>query len=184
MLKRILTNGWFWLAAFALTSGAGLYIYLNPGVIDQIKSYLFRPAPPPNLPEDFDIVGILPYEDTEDWDFESSPVIAAIDGVNSGDRTMDITFVRPTGFIKEKFQGQESDSLTLKISCTKKQSSLYLAQIPRGLRDPNSLEAVIEKMDIDLFAEASEGDLISGFCPDRECSELNRDCRIYRIVSE
>lgn len=180
MLKRILKSKWFWVGTLVLASGAGFYLYRNPGLIENLGRLLNRP---PDLPEDFNISDVIQYEDVADWEFERDPVIADIVSVNSEDQTMNLSFIQPTGFITERFGETETD-LTVKIGCTKEESSLYVTSVPKDYQTNDPLEAKLQETGIDIFAEARDSDSITGVCSSQDCTEINKSCQLYRTELE
>jgi len=179
MLKRILKSWKFWLVVLILTAAAYFYFYRNPSFVQDIIS---PPSPSPNLPENFDVTDVIQYGDVIDWKFGSDPVIANIISTDPAGKTMNLAFMRPTGFITERF-GDKEPTLTVKISCTKKESSLYVTSVPKDYQAGDLLEAKLQDIDIDIFAEARDGESITGLCVDQDCKEINRSCRLYQVIS-
>lgn len=182
MLKRILKSKWFWIVVLILaaTGGAWLYLSRNPNFIEDLRSRINRPQ---DLPQEFDISDVIQYEDITNWDFERDPVIADIVSVDSENQTMGLTFILPTGFITERFSEGDPD-LTVKIGCTKEESSLYVTSVPKDFQATDKLEAELQETGIGIFSEAGDGDYLVGLCANEKCSEINRGCQLHRIVAE
>ena len=164
----------------AIIGGGWLYLSRNPNFIEDLRSRINRPQ---DLPQEFDISNVIQYEDVANWNFERDPVITDIVSVDSENQTMDLTFILPTGFITERFSEGDPE-LTVKITCTKDESSLYITSIPKEFQDSDRLEAKLSWEGIDIFSEAGDGDYLIGICANEECSEINHGCQLHRIVAE
>ena len=85
--------------------------------------------------------------------------------------------------LPERFSEGDPE-LTVKITCTKDESSLYITSIPKEFQDSDRLEAKLSWEGIDIFSEAGDGDYLIGICANEECSEINHGCQLHRIVAE